>query len=119
MKIGIDIVENKRIKKLLDKNREAFLNKVFTELERSYIRKRGYKVETVAGLYSAKEALAKSVKLGLGRIGLQNIEISHGEYGEPIIKIDKDKASELNLSYSYDLSISHETNYSVAVVISY
>ncbi len=119
MKIGIDIVENARIEGILRKNSELFLKRVFRQGEIDYIADKAYKVETIAGLYAAKEAMAKSLKLGLGRIGFHNIEISHGEYGQPLINLSRIKAEELNLDFKYDLSISHEKNYSIAAVISY
>lgn len=119
MKIGIDIVENTRIERLLSKNSELFLKRVFRESEIEYIEEKAYRVETVAGLYAAKEAMAKSLKLGLGRIGFHNIEISHGEYGQPLIALSRVKSEELGLKYDYDLSISHENKYSIAAVISY
>lgn len=119
MKIGIDIVENKRIEKILNKNSELFLKKVFRDSEIEYIEEKAFRVETIAGLYAAKEAMAKSLKLGLARVGFHNIEISHGEYGQPLIGLSQAKSRELGLEYEYDLSISHEKNYSIAAVISY
>lgn len=102
--LGIDIVEVNRIKKLMDKN-ENFLNKVFNEDEIERIKKRKVPYERAAGIFAAKEAIAKACAKGFGEISFKDIKIKYiGDipYGEVFAK-------------KFELSISHERNYAVAV----
>ncbi len=102
--LGIDIVEVDRIKKLMDKN-ENFLNKVFNEDEIERIKKRKEPYERAAGVFAAKEAIAKGLGTGIGKISFKDIKIKYIEdqpYGEVFDK-------------KFELSISHERNYAVAV----
>ena len=102
--LGIDIVEVDRIKKLMDKN-ENFLNKVYNEDEIERIKKRKVPYERAAGIFAAKEAIAKACTKGFGDIAFKDIKIKYiGDipYGEVFAK-------------KFELSISHERNYAVAV----
>lgn len=102
--LGIDIVEVNRIKKLMDKN-ENFLNKVFNEDEVERIKKRKVPYERAAGIFAAKEAIAKACAKGFGELAFKDIKIKYiGDipYGEVFDK-------------KFELSISHERNYAVAV----
>ena len=102
--LGIDIVEVNRIKKLMDKN-ENFLNKVFNEDEIERIKKRKVPYERAAGIFAAKEAIAKACAKGFGELAFKDIKIKYiGDipYGEVFDK-------------KFELSISHERNYAVAV----
>ena len=62
MKHGIDIVKISRFEEL--KNNEHFLNSTFTEDEIAYILKHD-SLETIASLYSSKEAFLKAIKKGI------------------------------------------------------
>lgn len=102
--IGIDIVEVNRIKKIM-RDHENFLAKVFNEDEIKRIEKRKKPYERIAGMYAAKEAVAKAMTTGIGKISFHDIKIKYIE----------------NLPYAevfgkkFYLSISHEKNYAVAV----
>ena len=60
MKVGIDIVEVKRIRKLAEK--KLFIKKVFSEEEQSYCKKFKNAYERYAGKFAAKEAVIKAFK---------------------------------------------------------
>ena len=72
--IGIDIVEVNRIKKIM-KDHENFLAKVFNEDEIKRIEKRKNPYERIAGMYAAKEAVAKAMTTGIGKISFHDIKI--------------------------------------------
>ena len=108
MKIGVDIVEVTRIKNAIEKN-NGFLEKVFTKKEIEYCEKRKNKYQSYAGRFSAKEAFVKALGTGFNdEVSFKDIEILNDELGKPNIKY-KD--------YNIELSISHEQNYAVAMVI--
>lgn len=102
--IGIDIVEVNRIKKIM-RDHENFLAKVFNEDEIKRIEKRKNPYERIAGMYAAKEAVAKAMTTGIGKISFHDIKIKYIE-NLPHAEVFNKK---------FYLSISHEKNYAVAV----
>ena len=62
MKIGTDIIQIVRIEKALDKFGDTFKNKFLNESEI----KRAKKIESIAGLWAAKEAISKALGCGIG-----------------------------------------------------
>lgn len=102
--IGIDIVEVNRIKKIM-RDHENFLAKVFNEDEIKRIEKRKNPYERIAGMYAAKEAVAKAMTTGIGKISFHDIKIKYIENLPYAEVFDK----------KFYLSISHEKNYAVAV----
>lgn len=106
MQIGIDIVEVSRIKNALEKPK--FKENIFTEKEIQYCESKKNKFESYAGRFASKEALAKALGTGFNNLSFLDIEILNDELGKPYIKY-KD--------YEINLSISHEKNYAVAVVL--
>ena len=64
--IGIDICSISRFKNM--KNLERFLKKYFTNEEITYIINTGNREETIAGIFSLKEAFVKAIGTGFGNI---------------------------------------------------
>ena len=62
--IGTDIIEVERIKNALNK-RGDFLKKIFTEREVEMFKQKGNNPQTIAGNFAAKEAISKSLGLGI------------------------------------------------------
>ena len=83
--IGVDIIEIDRIKKIVDKN-EKFLKRFFTIKEIEYFRGKGFKYETIAGNFAAKEAISKSIGTGIRNFNLKDIEVLRDDLGKPIVK---------------------------------
>ena len=110
--IGIDICDISRFVNM--KNIDKFLEKYFNESEREYIEKFERKYESIAGIFSAKEAFVKAVGTGFGKIKLKDIEVTHNFLGRPTIDFSnfflKKKFK------SVDCSISHDGNFVVSVV---
>lgn len=117
--IGVDIVQIKRIEKLMEKNYRNFYKKLFTEIEIKYIENNSYKPQTIAGLFSAKEAIAKAIGCGIGRLSWQDIEIIHNKDGKPMVNINERLKALLEVigKNSIEISISHEKDYAIAFAI--
>ena len=116
--IGNDIIEIERIEKAISK--EGFKNKVYTQKELENIEKRGDRVETYAGIFSAKEAISKAIGTGVREFSLTDLEILNDDLGKPYVavsekldKIIKDKKGD----YQIEISISHSKKYATAVAI--
>lgn len=117
LSVGTDIVEIERIEELIKKTR--FTARVFSKRERAYIESKGSgAAQTAAGVYAAKEAFGKSVGTGVFLNTLPQIEVVHGENGEPRIALS-DELAEKYRDTSFSLSISHSGNYAVATVVAY
>jgi len=117
--IGIDIVDIRRIDKLLKKNGERFLHKIFTaeeiEISKNY---RGKKYAAYfAKRFAAKEAVAKALSSGFGKnLEWREINIGKEKSGRPVIML-KGKARKLaGENTSLHLSISDEYPFAVAMV---
>jgi holo-[acyl-carrier protein] synthase len=65
--IGSDIVDVRRIERVIGRFGERFLNRVFTPLERSRAERRANQNETYAKRFAAKEACAKALGTGFRR----------------------------------------------------
>ena len=122
---GIDIVDIKRISKVIDKYGNRFKKRCFSisEIERSEIRLNS--VESYAKRYAAKEACAKALGTGLARgVFWKDIEVKNNEYGKPFIKLHG-KANEIfkNINKSsntqIEVSLTDEKKYAIANVIVY
>ena len=116
--IGNDIIEIERIEKAISK--EGFKNKVYTQRELKNIKKRGDRVETYAGIFSAKEAISKAIGTGVRKFSLTDLEILNDDLGKPYVvvseKLDKIIKSKKE-DYQIEISISHSKKYATAVAI--
>ena len=107
--IGIDITSIQRFKKKPFKTNESFYKRIFSKAEIRYCLKFKNPYERFAGKFALKEALIKSVDR---KIRFSEIETSHLK-SKPVIKLIKSKEK-----YNFLASLSHETDFAVAVVIS-
>jgi len=124
--LGIDIVDNNRIKKIYNKFGDKFLNKIYTINEINYITQNKNKlIYRLANRFAAKEAFYKA----LGHSKHETIpnwkeaEIVNSIGGKPFIKVFC-QAEKLCLdlipkdcSYKLHISLSDEKNYSNAIVM--
>lgn len=108
MAIGVDIVDVERIKNL--KKREQFIEKICTNYEKHYINSKKKKWETLAGMFAAKEAMMKALKVGIGHYSFKDFEIKHTKEGAPMGFLKSE-------NYSFHLSISHDGGLAIAVAL--
>jgi holo-[acyl-carrier protein] synthase len=119
--IGVDIIENKRIKILL-KNK-AFIKRMFSKNEIKFAIKVSNKINFYAKRFAAKESLAKSLGTGFrNNLNFKDIQIENDKFGKPFFsktkKIDEIINNKFKIKrYNLFLSISDEKDYSVAFTI--
>ena len=119
--IGIDVIENKRIKRLL--NNKIFIERTFGKNEIKFSKKISNKINYFAKRFAAKEALAKSIGTGFrNNLNLKDIEILNDKIGKPFYYKSNKISRIINKKFKvkkYDLflSISDEKDYSVAFTI--
>ena len=63
--LGSDLVDVRRIAKVIERHGERFLARIFTPIERAKAERRANRVETYAKRFAAKEACAKALGTGL------------------------------------------------------
>lgn len=113
MKIGTDIVNINRIEKSIDKFGDKFKERFLTPTELQNIKK----IESIAGLWAAKEAISKALGCGIcAELTFHDIIISKNSRGAPQFKLTDTAQSFHNITDS-SLSISHDSGFAIAVVI--
>lgn len=113
--IGIDIIEIERIKEAINNN-PRFLNKIFTHDEIKYFESKGFKPESIAGNFAAKEAISKAIGRGIRDFNFKDIEVLRNELGKPIVKT-YNNLQQICIDYNVleiKVSISHCKEYAVA-----
>ncbi|MCK5848242.1 MAG: holo-ACP synthase [Caldisericia bacterium] len=112
--IGIDIVKIERIRKMCDRYGYKWWVRFVgceKELIDAKVRKNVY--ETLAGKFSSKEAYIKAVSKYIKKPALKDVSILHDPEGRPIVISNRKEI----YSNQLQLSISHEKEYAVAVVL--
>ena len=107
--IGIDISNIENFKNKPFKNNKTFYEKLFSNEEILYCTKSKNSAEKFAGKFALKEALIKSISQ---KIHPCKIETSHVK-SKPMIKLIGIKEN-----YQFCVSLSHENNFAIAIVIS-
>lgn len=118
--IGIDMVRNRRVEDLIDRWEEKFLRKVFTEEELEGAEGSRNRNTTYAANYAVKEAFVKALGTGFRKgIRFHHIIVRRNDLGKPYITLRGDTKGifeQRGLSRIHT-TISHDGEYSVAVVI--
>ena len=111
--VGTDIIEVKRIKYLIEKYGDRFLNRVFSKEEIKYCGNLKFPDIHYAGRFSAKEAIIKSLPNKFKNIFLRykDISIFNNDEGKPFVDCRK-----IDLK-SIDISISHTKEYAVSFAV--
>lgn len=118
---GIDLVEIARIDRMLSEHGQRFLERCFTESERTYAeagkRRRG---ERYAARFAAKEAALKALGTGWrDGISWQDVEVVREPSGRPRLRICGEAANvaESLGVRSWAVSLSHTDTHAIASVI--
>lgn len=86
--LGTDIVEIKRIEKMVDRHGEHFLKRVYTDAEIAYCSRKKHAAESYAGRWAAKEAVMKTLGTGFIKgVHFVEIEVESLKSGKPLIKL--------------------------------
>lgn len=115
---GVDIVEISRIDEIL-KRKDHFLERFFTVEERKLFEAKGFKTETIAANFAAKEAISKAFGTGIRGFRLDELEILRDDLGKPYVNLygrAKALAAELGI-HAFIISLSHTKQNAIAFVI--
>ena len=119
--IGVDLIENKRIKELIKNHK--FRKRIYSnkELKQSSLYKN--KVGYFSKRFAAKEAFAKAIGTGFrNNLNLKDIQILNDKFGKPYFlktkKIDTIIFRKFKIrKYDLFLSISDEKDFSISFTI--
>jgi holo-[acyl-carrier protein] synthase len=86
--IGSDLVDVRRIARVIDRHGDRFLARIFTATERAKAERRAQRMETYAKRFAAKEACAKALGTGL-RAGVfwRDMGVVNLPSGRPTMKL--------------------------------
>lgn len=113
--VGIDIIEIKRIKSVMEKFGDRFFERILTDNEIKYCKSFSKPDLHFAGRFASKEAYSKSIGTGISKdFKWKDIEILNDERGKPYIKHTVENSYS---KFKFTVSISHTDEYASAVVI--
>ena len=119
--VGVDIIDNCRIKKLIKK--KIFLKRIFSKDELKNIKTKKNKISFLAKRFSAKEAFVKSLGSGFrNNLCFNDISILNDKKGKPYFKFNQKIKNILKKKYRLTkfkvyLSLSDEKKYSISYVV--
>jgi len=111
IKVGVDLINIKRFKKVLKSGGKEFIDRVFSQVEFGQSKEKG--MVSLASIFAGKEAIIKA--LNLSAENWLAIEILHSGTGRPeVFFLDKKIKNKLK---SFDLSISHTREHVIAFFV--
>ena len=117
---GVDVVEIGRIREMIQRHGEHFLQRCFTAGEADYCREHHDATIHFAGRFAAKEAIVKALGTGFrGRIAWTDMEILPDSKGKPVLRLAGHTAtlSERAGITAWHISISHTAHTAFASAI--
>ena len=116
--IGVDIVDNSRIKKSIKNNQ--FISRIFSKKEINQSKKLNNKISYFSKRFAAKESLSKAIGSGFrNNLNFNDISVVNDRYGKPSYELSnklkkliysKFKVKKIKIS----LSLADEKKYSIA-----
>ncbi|MEJ7488053.1 holo-ACP synthase [Staphylococcus sp. AOAB] len=110
--IGVDLIEIERIRKVYNKQKMKFVERILSEDELmtfNQFTQEKRKIEYLAGRYSTKEAFSKALGTGLGKtIAFNDINCYNNNLGKPCIDYK---------GFRVHVSITHTDNYAMSQVL--
>ena len=122
--IGIDLLKISRIKKILDKYGDLFLQKVFTEYEIKKNKNFLLKENKFAKSFATKEAFVKALGTGFNKqVSFKDISLKNLKNGKPFLHLSNrvkkylKKRTPNGYKSVINISISDESDYVISNVI--
>jgi holo-[acyl-carrier protein] synthase len=94
--IGNDVIDIRRIEKAIERYGERFLNRIFTDVERSRSDGRAGRAASYAKRFAAKEACAKALGTGIARgVHWKDMGVINLDSGRPTMHLTGGAARQL------------------------
>ena len=119
---GLDIVDSRRIARILERHGDRFRERVFTRAELDDCRERlaEAQADALAARFAAKEACLKALGTGWRRdFAFRDVEVVRGANGAPTLSLSGEAArlAETRGVRTIHVSLSHERGIAAAAVI--
>ena len=116
--IGVDVVEIERFRRSLERT-PTMRERLFTPIELEYVAPKVDPVPSLAARFAAREAVMKSLGLGLGAFGFHDVWVERADSGAPSL-VFAGKALALARQAGvqrWHLSLTHSDLVAVAYVV--
>ena len=116
--IGADLVDVDRFRLALQRT-PRLVDRLFSDAEQAYARRRRDPAERFAARFAAKEAAMKALGVGLGAFPLRDVEVVRADSGEPSLVLHG-RAAELAASRgvtTWLLTLSHTSGVAHAIAV--
>lgn len=116
LRTGVDLIDISRVAEAIGRHGERFLDRVFTEYEQVECKGR---TPSLAARFAAKEAAAKALGCGIGKVNWTDIEIRSDGMKAPYLVLYEEGerlAKELRLA-AWSVSLSHTETQAIAFVV--
>ena len=116
--IGVDVVEIERFRRSLERT-PTMRQRLFTASELAYAEPQSDPVPSLAARFAAREAVMKSLGVGLGAFGFHEAWVERSESGAPFLQL-VGRAAELAGAAGvtrWHLSLTHSDLVAIAYVV--
>lgn len=116
--IGVDLVDIERFRRSLQRT-PSMRTRLFTDVELAYVAPKLDPVPSLAARFAAREALMKSLGVGLGAFGFHEAWVERADSGRPSLVLTG-RAAELAAEagvVTWHLSLTHSDVMAAAYVI--
>src|SRR5262245_58786037 len=118
--IGIDVIQNERLRDSLERFGDRFVNRIYTEAEKEYCKNSANPAIHYAARWAAKEAAFKALGTGWAAgVKWKDVEVERLASGKPELHLygqALDRATSMGAARFY-VSLTHDHLISCAVVI--
>lgn len=116
--LGSDLIEVERIRAVMERHGDRFLDRILTDEEKAYCSRMGAPHKHIAARFAAKEAVSKCFTTGIGaQFGWKSVSVHHGERHEPLARLDEQGQALLRQVGATHvlLTLSHTETHALAV----
>lgn len=119
--IGCDVVNIKRIERLIFKYGNNFLERILSDDEILRYKSLGdsisLKSRYVAKRFAAKESVSKAIGSGIGRLAFKEISITNDSLGKPEVNFLNKEVADLYKNFYINISLSDDEPVALAFTI--
>jgi holo-[acyl-carrier protein] synthase len=116
--IGVDLVDIDRFRRSLERT-PSMRTRLFTESELAYVQPQADPVPSLAARFAAREAVMKSLGVGLGAFGFHEVWVDRAASGQPSLVVTGRAAELADRAgvVTWHLSLTHSDLMAAAYVI--
>jgi holo-[acyl-carrier protein] synthase len=116
--IGVDAVDIERFRRSLERT-PSMRERLFTSVELEYVRPKSDPVPSLAARFAAREAVMKSLGVGLGAFGFHDVWVERAASGAPGLVVTGPARVLADAAgvHTWHLSITHTDTVAIAYVV--